>query len=108
MVLERHQRDRALQHHPLLPYGRQRRLAGNLADVPLREDMTMRTLLQVARTLLAAFAFAAPVAFALPFNADYRVSSLAGSSQNPRLAGEIGPASPHLLWLEQTRDPPTA
>src|SRR5262249_35804431 len=69
---------------------------------------TMRTVLRLARTFLAAFAFAAPLAFAVPFNADYRVSTLTGSSQNPRIAGEIGTSNLHLVWIEQTGDPTTS
>ena len=48
------------------------------------------TALTFARVLLAPLALGASLAFALPFSADYRVSTVAGSSQSPRIVGEPG------------------
>jgi hypothetical protein len=55
---------------------------------------------KIARLLVALLAFCASSAFALTFSTDYRVSTLAGSSQQPRIAGEVGTTNLHLVWVE--------
>ena len=61
----------------------------------------MTTIRILARTFTTLVAFlAASAALALPFNADYRVSTLNSSSQNPRIAGAAGTQNLHLVWVE--------